>query len=136
MTAPHMPAPTASNRRGPPAPRLVLVGGFLGAGKATLLVAAARRIRDNGGRVALITNDQGADLVDTQLAAATGFAVREVTGGCFCCRFSDFAGAAAGLMEFSPEVILAEPVGSCIDLAATVIRPLRALYASRLEVVR
>lgn len=130
----HMPAQTASNRRSTPAPRLVLVGGFLGAGKTTLLVAAARRIRDKGGRVALITNDQGAELVDTHLAAAAGFAVREVTGGCFCCRFSDFAGAAAALMEFSPEVILAEPVGSCIDLAATVIRPLRTLYASQLKV--
>lgn len=119
-----------------PKPRLVVVGGFLGAGKTALVVAAARQLRQAGGRVALITNDQGSDLVDTQTAAVAGLPVREVTGGCFCCRFSDFVRAAAGLLEFAPDVILAEPVGSCIDLAATVIRPLRALYEEKFDVAR
>jgi hypothetical protein len=129
-----MPARAAGKTSESQAPRLVVVGGFLGAGKTSLLVAAARRIRESGGRVALITNDQGTGLVDTQLASAAGFAVREVTGGCFCCRFSDLVRAAAGLLEFGPEVILAEPVGSCIDLAGTVIRPLGTLYASQIDV--
>ena len=33
-----------------------------------------------------------------------------------------------------PDVILAEPVGSCTDLVATVVQPLRDLYGSRFEV--
>jgi G3E family GTPase len=45
--------------------RLVIVGGFLGAGKTTLLLTAARRLTEQGYRVGLLTNDQGADLVET-----------------------------------------------------------------------
>src|SRR5258706_11888746 len=33
-----------------------------------------------------------------------------------------------------PDVILAEPVGSCTDLVATVVQPLRDLYGQRFEV--
>src|SRR5207253_5002060 len=33
-----------------------------------------------------------------------------------------------------PDVILAEPVGSCTDLVATVVQPLRDLYGDRFEV--
>ena len=47
--------------------RLILVGGFLGAGKTTMLWETARRIMDSGKRVGLITNDQAPDLVDTAI---------------------------------------------------------------------
>ena len=105
-------------------PAIVVVGGFLGAGKTTLLLRAATLLQEAGRRVALITNDQGSSLVDTRLAAAAVPHAEEVTGGCFCCRLSDLLDAAARLRAFEPHVILAEPVGSCIDLAATVLRPL------------
>jgi hypothetical protein len=113
---------------------LVLVGGFLGAGKTTLLLAAAERLKAAGKRAGVILNDQGAHLVDTEFAAASGFAADEVPGGCFCCRFSDFASRAARLSERAPDIILAEPVGSCTDLAATVLRPLRERYRARFRV--
>jgi G3E family GTPase len=38
------------------------VGGFLGAGKTTALVAAARELIRRGLRVGIITNDQGGSL--------------------------------------------------------------------------
>jgi len=34
----------------------------------------------------------------------------------------------------TPDVILAEPVGSCTDLVATVVQPLKALYAGKFQV--
>jgi len=68
-------------------PHLIIVGGFLGAGKTTLILAAA--LADRGLRSAIILNDQGESLADTELARASGFAAGEVTGGCFCCRFSE-----------------------------------------------
>lgn len=106
-------------------PRLILVGGFLGAGKTTLLLAAARRLAERGLRVGLVTNDQGAELVDTALAQDHDLPVSEVAGGCFCCRFPDLIQALQRLhTTAAPDVILAEPVGSCTDLAATVLRPL------------
>jgi G3E family GTPase len=70
-------------------PWIVLVGGFLGAGKTTLLLAAARELERRGLRSALILNDQGEALVDAEFSDLHGFQSGEVTGGCFCCRFSD-----------------------------------------------
>ncbi len=109
--------------------QFIMVGGFLGAGKTTALTVLARRFLDAGRRVGLITNDQSADLVDTGLLRAGGLPVAEVAGGCFCCRFEDLAEAAGRLRaEQRPEVLLAEPVGSCTDLVATVVKPMQRLY--------
>jgi hypothetical protein len=108
---------------------LVLVGGFLGAGKTRLLLAAGNMLRARGMRAAILTNDQGGELVDTRLAAASGFETGEVAGGCFCCRFSDFIAAAGRLA--AADVILAEPVGSCADISATILQPLKSWYGAR-----
>ncbi|HRW10331.1 MAG TPA: GTP-binding protein [Caldilineaceae bacterium] len=105
--------------------RLIIAGGFLGAGKTTLLLTAARRLAERGYRVGLITNDQGEDLVDTALGEGAEIPVTEVAGGCFCCRFPDLIAGLDRLKAVAdPHVILAEPVGSCTDLVATVLRPL------------
>jgi len=109
--------------------KLVLIGGFLGAGKTTLLAATARRLAEKGLRVGVITNDQAEELVDTQNLSFQGLGVQEVAGGCFCCRFKDLVGAAGRLvLKSRPEIILAEPVGSCTDLSATVLQPIKDLY--------
>src|SRR5262245_16352856 len=113
--------------------RLVFVGGFLGAGKTTLLLRAARLLADQGRRVGIVTNDQGRNLVDTALAAEQDMPRVEVAGGCFCCRFPDLLASIRALQATQPDVILAEPVGSCTDLAATVLRPLQAQYPSEFQ---
>jgi hypothetical protein len=110
---------------------LVLTGGFLGAGKTTLLLRAARRLRGRGLRAAIITNDQGGALVDTRMAAASGIDAGEIAGACFCCRFGDFVAAARSLLAVRPDVIFAEPVGSCMDLSATVLQPLKEHYSAQ-----
>ena len=111
-------------------PVLAIVGGFLGAGKTTLLLRAAGMLRERGLRTAMITNDQGSELVDTRMAAANETRAAEIAGGCFCCRFSEFLLAAERLLEFGPDVIFAEPVGSCIDLASM----MRRLFGGRFRV--
>jgi hypothetical protein len=109
-------------------PALILVSGFLGAGKTTLIVRAAGLLQRQGVRVAVITNDQDRGLVDTQFTEASAIPTREVAGGCFCCRFSELMDAADRLKRYDPEVIFAEPVGSCVDLSATILQPLKAYY--------
>ena len=112
--------------------RYVMVGGFLGAGKTTALGALARHLDARGLRVGLITNDQSTGLVDTALLQSQGFPVAEIGGGCFCCRFNSLSEAVASLEESArPDVFVAEPVGSCTDLLATVSYPLRRLYGER-----
>jgi G3E family GTPase len=114
--------------------RLVFVGGFLGAGKTTLLLRAAQLLAGQGRRVGIITNDQGRYLVDTALVGQQDVPRVEVAGGCFCCRFPDLLASIRTLQaEAHPDVILAEPVGSCTDLAATVLRPLHAQYPGEFE---
>jgi len=115
--------------------RYIMVGGFLGAGKTTAIGHLARRLADGGSRVGLITNDQGAGLVDSKNLRAQGFAVEEIAGGCFCCRFDSLLTAARALAaQERPDVFLAEPVGSCTDLVATVSYPLRRIYGDEFDI--
>jgi len=112
-------------------PRYIMIGGFLGAGKTTAVGRLAKRLQAQGARVGLITNDQGANLADTALLRSQGFTTEEIPGGCFCCRFDSLVEAAQKLTASTrPEVFIAEPVGSCTDLAATVTYPLRRLYGA------
>ena len=113
----------------------LMVGGFLGAGKTTALLQAAAHLAGSGRRVGLIMNDQSDALVDTALVRSRAFPVEEIAGGCFCCRFNSLIDAAARLTsDARPDVFLAEPVGSCTDLAATVALPLRQMYGDRYRV--
>jgi G3E family GTPase len=112
--------------------QMILVGGFLGAGKTTLLGQAAKLLLARDQRVGLITNDQAADLVDTGFLRQAGLDVQEIAGGCFCCRFGQLIDTADALVaEMAPDVIIGEPVGSCTDLSATVLQPIKDLYADR-----
>ncbi len=109
--------------------RYVMIGGFLGAGKTTSISALARHLVAQDRRVGLITNDQAGGLVDTRLLRSQGFVTEEIAGGCFCCRFNTLMEAAGKLTHANaPDVFIAEPVGSCTDLVATVTYPLRRLY--------
>lgn len=110
--------------------RLVLVGGFLGAGKTTLLWEAARRLAARGLRAGLITNDQAPELVDTAFLARGGTRVAEVSGSCFCCNFQGLIDAMAKVRkEAEADVLIAEPVGSCTDLSATIVQPLKESFS-------
>ncbi|MCA8992059.1 MAG: cobalamin biosynthesis protein P47K [Planctomycetaceae bacterium] len=116
-------------------PVYIMVGGFLGAGKTTSVARLARHYMQLGKRVGIVTNDQTTDLVDTHSLRSQGFDVGEVAGSCFCCNFDALTSTVEGLGDQElPEVILAEPVGSCTDLVATVIRPLTEVYGVPLDI--
>lgn len=109
--------------------RLILCGGFLGAGKTTLIWDVAQRLMAQGKRVGLVTNDQAPELVDSLLLKQSGLQVAEVAGSCFCCNFNGFVDAIHSLRhDVEADVILAEPVGSCADLTATIVRPLKKYH--------
>ena len=110
-----------------------ILGGFLGAGKTSLARALARHLHDRGERVVIITNDQGRSLVDTSLCEHDGAQVREITGGCFCCRYDELEGSLLAAADAGATVTIAEAVGSCTDLVATVLAPLADRHALRFE---
>jgi G3E family GTPase len=105
--------------------KLFLLSGFLGSGKTTAIWEVCGLLMREGRRVAVITNDQGTELVDSAYFRGKGIEGREVGQGCFCCRFDDLE---RQLLDLSagpaPEIVFAETVGSCADLVATVVRPL------------
>ena len=115
--------------------RYLMVGGFLGAGKTTAIARLARHYLDHGLQVGLVTNDQATDLVDTHSLRTQGFRVGEVPGACFCCSFNQLIATLSQLRQDQvPDVVIAEPVGSCTDLVSTVIEPMKRLHADRYSV--
>jgi G3E family GTPase len=68
---------------------VLVVSGYLGSGKTTLvrhLLAAAQR---DGERLAVISNEFGELGIDRALLAQSGEGYVELAGGCVCCRLSD-----------------------------------------------
>ena len=107
----------------------------MGAGKTSAVTKFAAWLNGKGLRVGLVANDQGVGLVDgLRMGRARAVPLnltREITGGCFCCKADELMATLRELNEAGrPEVILAEPVGSCTDLVATVVRPLEQVYAA------
>ncbi len=105
--------------------KLFLIGGFLGSGKTTAIHRACTSFLKHARKVAVITNDQGTDLVDTEFIRTAGVKAEEVINGCFCCKYDQFAEAIQVLEQSEkPDIIFAESVGSCTDLVAAIARPL------------
>jgi G3E family GTPase len=115
--------------------KIFLIGGFLGSGKTTAIAAACRLLMERGRKVGVITNDQGEQQVDTLTMTKLGIPAREVAGSCFCCNYNQFDAHVRSLeIENLPEIIFAESVGTCTDLAATIVLPL-AKFRPEVEVV-
>src|SRR6185295_1222422 len=114
--------------------KLYLIGGFLGSGKTTAIVNASRQLILENKKVAVITNDQGDQQVDSALIKSLDIPGKEVINGCFCCNYNQLDGQIQALTEdFHPDVIFAESVGTCTDLVATIAKPL-AIFRPNLEV--
>ncbi|MFQ5699606.1 MAG: CobW family GTP-binding protein [Myxococcota bacterium] len=67
----------------------LVVSGFLGSGKTTLVAHLLARARAVGVRVAVITNEFGALGIDGSLLGEDGAGYVEIEGGCVCCQLSD-----------------------------------------------
>jgi len=114
--------------------KLHIVGGFLGSGKTTAIIGAAKQLMAQGKQVGVVTNDQGRYLVDTAFFELSTTPTVEVTGGCFCCNYDDLDAQLEQLRETAqPDVIFAESVGSCADIVATVVKPLIELRGDEVK---
>jgi len=80
---------------------LTVVGGFLGAGKTTLVNDVLAQSR--GRRLAVLINDFGALSIDAALIAATGARSIALANGCVCCTLVD------GLVQALIDVLALDP---------------------------
>jgi len=115
--------------------KIMVIGGFLGAGKTTAMVELAGIMESKGMEVSLITNDQTGHLVDTKYVQTKDLAVSELAGSCFCCNFPGFKEKIESHLNNGKDFILAEPVGSCTDLVSTIMRPLKNKKSEDLDVL-
>lgn len=112
--------------------KIHLVGGFLGSGKTTAIIQAVRQVLKQGRRAGVVTNDKGKQLVDTAFFRSADIPTAEVAGGCFRCNFDELEKQIDLLKQDArPDVIFAESVGSCADMAATVLEPLLRLQTKQ-----
>lgn len=65
--------------------RFIVVGGFLGAGKTSLIGALARAYTEGGQSVVVLENEAGRAGLDSELLASQGIRVERMLGGCACC---------------------------------------------------
>src|SRR6202012_5975409 len=71
---------------------VTLIGGYLGAGKTTLVNHLLRNA--NGRRLAVLVNEFGELPIDADLIEARDGNLLSISGGCICCSFgSDLLGA-------------------------------------------
>ena len=80
---------------------VTIVGGYLGAGKTTLINHLLRHAGSL--RLAVLVNDFGELAIDADLIEARGEDVISIAGGCVCCSFgSDLMGALLKLQRIEP----------------------------------
>jgi G3E family GTPase len=91
---------------------IILISGYLGAGKTTLINNLLRH--SNGKRLAVLVNEFGELAIDEDLIEAENDKLISISGGCICCSFGDdLTGALSDLANFvpKPDYILIESSG-------------------------
>lgn len=102
---------------------IIIITGFLGSGKTTLLLEIAKKLSEQGKKIAIIENEVGEVGIDDFIIKGNGYNVREIYSGCICCSLRlDLISTFLMLeREYNPDIIILEPSG--------VAGPKQVLYA-------
>jgi G3E family GTPase len=92
---------------------VLLVSGFLGAGKTTLIKYLLTSRIDDFGKVAVIVNEIGDIGIDGTLLSGRNVDMLELTSGCICCTMkTDFIKAVQEIHEkVAPDYLMVEATG-------------------------
>lgn len=93
---------------------LLMMTGFLGSGKTTLVIQLAQAATALGRRVAILVNEIGEIGIDDQLMRQLDLNVWEMVNGCICCTLTaDLVTTLEKLdREYEVDVALLEPSGA------------------------
>ena len=123
--------------------RILVVSGFLGAGKTTFIKELARRTRED---FSVMENEYGQVGIDGQLLAekempesgeedAGELNIWELTEGCICCSMkSDFASSILTIANtIDPEYLIVEPTG--VGMLSNVMSNIRLIQYERISLL-
>lgn len=110
--------------------RFMVVSGFLGAGKTTTMIALGEWMDEHWGKTAIIANDMGANLVDTNLTKTTGCTVIEIANGCICWQMDNLVAQLRHLRDKDGARFVMSDIPGCgVGALDHVYRTLAAGYA-------
>lgn len=93
--------------------RVLLIGGFLGSGKTTMVLKLIDRLAADGKKIALIINELGEVGIDDATLEKIGISSKELTNGCICCTLA--ANLRVTVSEIvkirDPDILIIEPPG-------------------------
>ena len=112
--------------------RLLVVAGFLGSGKTTLVLSLAKAAVRATLRVAVVVNEVGEVGIDGSVFRLGDLQVKEITAGCICCQIGvDLVRTLVELDEtFAPDLVIVEASG--IAAPAGVLDALRYYPADKI----
>ncbi|MBQ9003240.1 MAG: hypothetical protein IJ087_15430 [Eggerthellaceae bacterium] len=97
-------------------PNVIILSGFLGSGKTTVLVRMIERLREREGadyRIAIVENEIGSASVDSSIIQEAGYSVTEMLSGCVCCTLIGQLVPALSKLEeeLDPHLVILEATG-------------------------
>lgn len=93
---------------------MLIIAGFLGSGKTTLVLSVISKIIERTGKkVVIIVNDFGTVGIDGKVMTKYGLQVKEMASGCICCTLGpDLLTTIKDIEEsIAPDLIVIEPTG-------------------------
>jgi G3E family GTPase len=96
--------------------KIVLIAGYLGSGKTTLIIALSKKIAGEGMKVAILVNDVGVVPVDGAVMQEYGLTVKDIGGGCICCQVAGNLMKTLETLAASvrPDIVIIEPTGIAV----------------------
>lgn len=131
-------------------PGVIILSGFLGSGKTTVLMQLLPHVRKKLGddsRIAIIENEIGSASVDSGIIQDAGYSVTEMLAGCVCCTLmGQLVPSIQRLVEeLDPDLIILEATGvatpesmrnNIIDYAGLPVRVMTLVDAARWNRIR
>jgi G3E family GTPase len=93
---------------------LLLLSGFLGSGKTTLILPLSKAVVQSGYRVAIIINEIGEIGIDNQVMRHLDLNVWELVAGCICCTLSGDLVATLQMLDsdYEADLVIVEASGA------------------------
>lgn len=100
-------------------PSVLILSGFLGSGKTTVLLRLIQHLQAKHGadyRIAIIENEIGSASIDSGVVAEAGYSVTEMLSGCVCCTLiGQLIPALEKLSaELDPQLVIIEATGMAV----------------------